>query len=224
LRKSSNVTVQSAASEAHSIGLSRGRAFACSRPKVISLPTRSTSTESSTVSVQRADVHHSAKALPHRANTWSRSMLVVWTESTWQRLVSGTSMVAVSRQLGEVKGPYKGCQRTCLNSDRPVRTATRHCLPTRWRRVFAPTSVRFAPPASTRCLRTYARIAAVDLFPDPSDRRGTGKATIFSGRTLRAPRSGTGPLIRRPMRGSRQPSRPYRLTNGRARKTSYLGA
>ena len=106
----------------------------------------------------------------------------------------------------------------CLSLGQPVRTATRRCLLTHSKHAFAPTSARFASRVWTMCLRTSARTAAVDLFPDQSDRRGTGKATIFLGRTLRVPRSSIRPLIRKFMLGSRQPSRPYRLTNDRGTK------
>jgi hypothetical protein len=105
-----------------------------------------------------------------------------------------------------------------LNSDQPVKTARRRCPLTRGKHAFAPTNVRFARRVLTTCLRTSARIAAVDLFPDRSDRRGIGKATISLGRTRRVPKSSTGPLIRKSMLGFRQPSRPYRLTNDRGTK------
>lgn len=112
----------------------------------------------------------------------------------------------------------------CLSSDPPVRTATRRCLRTRSRRAFAPTSARFAPRVSITSWKTCARTAAADSYPDPSDRRETGKVTTSWVRTLRVPRSSTGPLTRPLMRGSRLQSRPYRPTNDRSRDSQAGGA
>lgn len=118
---------------------------------------------------------------------------------------------------GDARQPIIERGVACSNSDQPVRTATRRCLPTRWKRAFAPTNARSAPRASTTSWKTSARTAAVDLFPDQLGRRGTGKATTSLGSTQGAPRSSTGPLIRKSMRGSRQPSSPYRLTTDKVR-------
>src|SRR5262245_52340874 len=52
------------------------------------------------------------------------------------------------------------------------------------------------------CVQT----AAAGLSRDPSGHRGTGRVTIVSVKILRAPRSGTGPLIPRLMRNYRLPS------------------
>ena len=106
----------------------------------------------------------------------------------------------------------------CSNSDLRARTATRRCLPTRLRRASAPTSARSAPLVSKTSWRTSARIALVDLFPDQSGRRKTGKATIFSVRTRQAPKSSTGRSIRQSMPAFRPQSRRYPPTNGRGAK------
>src|SRR6266571_3397360 len=106
----------------------------------------------------------------------------------------------------------------CLNSDRPVRTATNRCFPTRLMRASAPTSARSAPRVSITSWRTSARTAVADLFPDQSGPRRTGKVTTSLARTQRVPRSSTGRLISQFMRASQPQSKPYRLTNDRGAK------
>ena len=104
-----------------------------------------------------------------------------------------------------------------MSSDRLVRIATRPCLPTRLKRVFAPTSAHFVRRASKTSWRTCARTAAGDSFQGPSDQRRTGKATTSLARIPRAPRSGISRLTRKFMLGSRPQSKPYPLTSARAR-------
>ena len=102
-----------------------------------------------------------------------------------------------------------------MSSDRLVRIATRPCLPTRLKRVFAPTSAHFVRRASKTSWRTCARTAAGDSFQGPSDQRRTGKATTSLARIPRAPRSGISRLTRKFMLGSRPQSKPYPLTSVR---------
>ena len=104
-----------------------------------------------------------------------------------------------------------------MSSDRLVRIAIRPCLPTRLKRVFAPTSAHFVRRASKTSWRTCARTAAGDSFQGPSDQRRTGKATTSLARIPRAPRSGISRLTWKFMLGSRPQSKPYPLTSARAR-------
>jgi hypothetical protein len=106
----------------------------------------------------------------------------------------------------------------CLHSDLRASSATKHCHPTHLKRAFALTNARFARRVSISCWVMSARTAAAVLFPDQSDRRRIGKATISLARIRRALTSGIDRLIRQLMRRSRLQSKPYRLRNGSARK------
>lgn len=144
------------------------------------------------------------------------------TSQSWQDTVGVLSSVV--RQLACYTEPDNAQlgrhQRDteCLNSDRPARTATRRCPQTRLKLESVLTSARSAQRASITCSRMFARTVAAGLFPDQSGRRRTGKVTTSLVRTLRVPRSNTGRLIRQFMRGFRPKSKPYHLTNDRARQ------
>ena len=99
-------------------------------------------------------------------------------------------------------------KRLCLNSDRPVNTATRLCLLIQLKPASAAMNARFAQAASKLFCSTFARTVAADLFRDQFDPQQIGGATIASGKTRRASGSGTGRWIRLRMQCLQQPSNP----------------
>jgi hypothetical protein len=116
-------------------------------------------------------------------------------------------------------------KRLCLNSDRPVSSATRPCPPIHSKPASAAMNARFAQAASKQFCSTFARTVVAALSRGQFVPRPIGRATIASGKTRRAARSGIArstPLRTRCLQRPSGPSRPKRDSFGDV--PDHLGA